>query len=92
MALPTSGTFMLGNGFPRYAHGIHSGGNAAIDSHLKDGFPDFILGQAIVECGADMQLQLMGPVERTDHADVQEAAIPPREPGTRPDITPAIAG
>src|SRR5512134_1523026 len=58
----------------RVAEGVDAGRHAAIDRHLKQDFLDLVLGEAVLQRTLDMELQLMRPVQRAEHRQIDDAA------------------
>src|SRR5260221_4656849 len=72
------------------AEGGHRCGHAAIDGGLQEDLLDLVLGEAVVEGAADVQLELVLLAERAQHAEVQHRARFARQPGTVPDVVPTV--
>ena len=54
-------------------------------------FADLVARDAVVERRAQMQPELVGPVQRDHQPDGQQASGMPRQSGSRPDLAPCIA-
>src|SRR6266850_3823527 len=86
---PTVRTSVLEDLFGAAESG-HRGGHAAIDRDLQEDLLDLVLGEAVVERAADVQLQLVLLAERAQHAEVQHRARLARQAGAVPDVVPAV--
>src|SRR6185437_14202670 len=80
----------LGEDLARRAEGVDRGGHAGIDPGLQEDLGDLLARDAVVERAPDMQLDLVRPVERGQHGEVEEAARLARQAGPRPHLAPAI--
>src|SRR5688500_2143609 len=56
------------------AERIDAGRYAAIDRHLQEHLADLFPGDAVPQGASDMELQLVRPVERGNHRQVEHAA------------------
>src|SRR4051794_27477072 len=54
----------------RIPEGIDSRGDAAIDADLQQDLLDLVLGHAVLQSALDVQLQLMGPPQCTEHRQI----------------------
>src|ERR1700730_3836362 len=72
------------------AESDHRGRHAAVDRDLQEHFLDLVLGEAVVERAADMQLELVLLAERAEHPEVEDRARLARQAGTVPDVVPAV--
>src|SRR4249919_3818464 len=92
-ALPATGCGVdFGERFARDAHGIDAGRDAAINRDLQKYLADLGAREAVGERALDVDLELVRPVECGDHAEIQQAAIPPRETRASPHAAPAVLG
>src|SRR5262245_18567036 len=78
--------------FTRVTECVDAGGNTAIDGDLKQDLLDLFLGEAVLQRALDVQLQLVGPVERAEHGEVDDAARAAIEARSRPQRAPAELG
>src|SRR6266550_6501735 len=69
---------------------IDAGRDAGIDRDLHEDFADLVLGQPVGQRAADVQLQLVRPVEDRDHRQIEHRALLAREARTAPARAPAI--
>src|SRR5262245_58647425 len=82
----------LGERFARDAHRIDARGHAAVNGDLQEHLADLRAREAVRERTLDVDLELVRPVERADHRQVEQAAIAAREAGAAPDAPPAVLG
>src|SRR5262245_12586750 len=74
------------------AEAVHRRGHAAIGADLQEYLLQLVLADAVVDGAANVQLQLVRPVERGDHAEVEDRSRPPVEAGPVPGPIPAPFG
>ena len=74
MLLGDLDTFLLQD-LASQAKRLDPGGYAAIDRDLYEGFADFLERAAVFERATEVDLELMGPIESRQHAEVVEAAL-----------------
>src|SRR5918994_630483 len=63
----------LGEDLARLLEGGVGRRDAAIDHGLEQDLADLLPGDAVAECGADVELELLLAVERGQHGEVEEA-------------------
>src|ERR1700730_2936617 len=80
----------LGEDLARLAEGGDASRHAAINRDLQKHFADLLARHAVVERALDVDLQLMGPVERANHRQVDQAPRLERQPLAVPAPAPAI--
>jgi hypothetical protein len=68
------------------------GRNAGVNRALQQHLANLVLRHAVVEGCADMQLELVGAIERDHQPDRQQAARVSGQARARPDLAPSIAG
>src|SRR5262249_15925114 len=76
----------------RDLEGRIGGGHAGIDRHLEERLGDVAGFQAVRDCGAQMQAELLPSSERRRYGQHQQAAGAMIEAGARPHASPGIAG
>src|ERR1044071_8217783 len=76
----------------RVAECIDARRHAAIHGDLKQDLLDLVLGETVFQRALDMELQLMRPVERTEHREIDDAARTAIQPRPRPQRAPAELG
>src|SRR5262245_56127550 len=86
---PTVSTLFL-EYFPGGAERDHGRRHAAVDRDLQEHFLDLVLGEAVVQRAADMELELVLLAERAQHAEVENRARLARQPRPVPDVVPAV--
>src|SRR5579859_2369804 len=69
-----SGTFDFLERLPRIAKRVNAGRDAAINRDLKQDLLDLFLGEPVLQCALHMQLELVRPVERPEHCQIDDAA------------------
>jgi hypothetical protein len=82
----------FGEGFTGQAETVHRRGYAAINADLEQDFANLFTAQAIAQGAANVQLELVGPVERGNHGQVYHAALFERQALAAPDMAPAVFG
>jgi hypothetical protein len=60
-----------------HAEAVDRRRNTAIDRRLPEDLPDLLLGHAVLDRSAHMQLEFVRPVQGGDHGRVEEAACAP---------------
>src|SRR5690606_30069955 len=71
--------------------GVEAGWRTAIDHDLEEDFADLRTAEPIVQSTADMQFQLMRPIQRRYHGEVDQRTLLSVEALAAPDIAPAVA-
>jgi len=66
------------------AEAVDPGWDAAVDGDLQQDLFDLIAGDAVLDCGLDVQLELVRAVEGADHRQVGDAAAAAVEAGAGP--------
>src|SRR3954468_10671684 len=84
-----SATVYFLEGVARDAEAVDPSRNAAIDGDLQEDLLDLLLGKAVFQRRLDVQLQLMGAVERADHRQIDNAAAATVKAGAGPKRAPA---
>src|SRR4051812_1690967 len=74
----------------RHPEGIDAGRHAAVDRDLHEDLADLVARHAVHERTLDVHLQLVRPVERADHRQVEHAARLARQCFASPDVAPAV--
>src|ERR1700735_2954286 len=54
--------------------GLEGGRYAAVDRRLQEGLADLLTGTAVVDRAADVRAELVRPVQRGQHAEVDQTA------------------
>lgn len=72
--------------------GIDPRRDAAVHRDLQQDLLDFRAAKPIAQRPLYVKGKLVGPIERADHAKIEQAAITVRQARTRPDVAPAIGG
>ena len=67
-------------------------GHAAVDRGLQQDLADLVLGDAVAERGAHVQLELLLAVQRGQHGEVEQAPGLARQARPIPHGTPAVLG
>src|ERR1022692_1882027 len=65
---------------------------AAIDGRLQQHFLDLVTRDTVVECGADMEPEFIGPIQGYHHRHRDQAARMPRQARPGPYLAPGVAG
>lgn len=89
--LPISDPFFLQHG-RRDPKGINGCWHATVNGYLHQHRADLVFAATIAKRAAYVQLQFVGPIERTDHGEVDQAAGTAGEVGLSPDFAPAVFG
>ena len=84
--------FDLVERFSRIPEGINSRWNAAIHADLKQDFLDLVLGDAVLQRSLDVQLEFVGPAQRPEHRQIDDAAGAAVETRPGPQCAPAEFG
>ena len=82
----------LGERFLREAERIDGCGNARVDRDLHQGLADLFLRCAVADRAFDVNLELVRPVQRGEHRDVEQAARLLRQAFAAPHRAPAVLG
>src|SRR5690349_18209806 len=89
---PTSASAALLEHLLRDPERVEAGREPAIGGHLQEDLLDLLLAAPVAQRPSHVAGQLVGPVERAQHRDVDQAARSAVEPGPRPDRAPAVLG
>src|SRR5450759_2408151 len=90
---PESGLrFYLVERLARIAEGIYSRGNATVHANLQQDLLNLVLGEAVLQRPLDVQFQFMGPVERPEHGQIDDAAGAAVKSRPGPQCAPAELG
>jgi len=82
----------LAESLARDAEGIDRRGHAGVDRHLQQRLHDLLARQAVAQGPLHVNLELVGPIERADHGEIDEAAVATRQALASPDRAPAVLG
>ena len=82
----------LGQEAPGNPETVHRRRRAAVGRDMEKGFLDFFLRHAVANGCAQMDFQLVRPVQRGKHREVHESSRFQRQDATRPACAPPMLG